>query len=197
MNPEATLAAIRAELLEHAEPWKLPQIQRFFREPIDAYCTYTPFVRAIARRWGKEFSLATPAERGKLTRALWKSGKFEEGSVAIQLYARMQRQCGDSEWALLTRWLDKEIRNWAHCDALCGDVLGLLLIARTDRIGELDAWVESPAVYRRRAALVAPLKGVRKGLFRQSLVRLRERLGADREPMIRKAWVWSGKELAR
>ena len=37
--------AIRADLISHSEPWKLPVMQRFFKEPIDAYCTYTEHVR--------------------------------------------------------------------------------------------------------------------------------------------------------
>ena len=60
--------AIRAELEAHAEPWKLPVMQRFFKDPIDAYCTYTPHVRAIAKRYGAEFGAWSEQERTALAR---------------------------------------------------------------------------------------------------------------------------------
>lgn len=98
-------AAIRTELIAHAEPWKLPVMQRFFKDPVDAYCTYTVHVRNIAKKHGATFASWTERERMALARALWESGKFEVGAAAIQLYARMRRKCGYGEWKLFVRWL--------------------------------------------------------------------------------------------
>jgi 3-methyladenine DNA glycosylase AlkD len=190
-------AAIRADLLSHSEPEKLPIMQRFFKDPIDAYCTYTPYVRALARTHGAEFAIWSPADRDALTTALWQSGKFEEGSVAIQLYARMHRKCALPEWKLFDRWLHAHILNWAHCDALCADVLGPVLITHPEWISNMDRWAGSTKKYVRRAALVAPLKGLRKGLFRPEAEALAARLSTDKEDIVRKAVVWLRKELAR
>jgi 3-methyladenine DNA glycosylase AlkD len=190
------LVAIRTELIAHAEPGKLPQMQRFFKEPIDAYCTYTADVRNIAKLHGGTFGGWTAEERLELTAALWASGKYEEGSAAIMLYARMLRRCGPAEWDLLAGWLDRYVKNWAHCDGLCTDVLGPLLQRMPERAGELREWTASPAVYRRRGALVTPIKGIRKGLFREAGTELAELLAGDREPIIRIAVVWLRTELA-
>jgi 3-methyladenine DNA glycosylase AlkD len=190
-------AAIRAELIAHSEPWKLPVMQRFFKDPIDAYCTYTVHVRNIAKQHGAGFAGWTEKERTALTKALWESGKFEEGAVAIQLYARMRRKCEYCEWKIFTRWLEKYVRNWAHCDALCADVMGMMLIRHPEWVVELKGWTGSTAVYKRRAALVAPLKGIRKGLFRAEAEELMALLAADRQDIVKKALVWMRKELAR
>ena len=85
--------------------------------PLDAYRAYTVLVRNIAKQFGAAFATWSEKERTELTRALWKSGKLEEGAVAIQLYARMRRKCGLREWKIFTRWLEKYVRNWAHCNA--------------------------------------------------------------------------------
>jgi 3-methyladenine DNA glycosylase AlkD len=197
VTPAETQEAIRAALIAKSEPWKLPVMQRFFKEPIDAYCTYTEHVRNIAKEHGAEFASWPEKERTALTKALWESGKFEEGTMAIQLYARMRRKCEYREWKIFSRWLDKHIRNWAHCDALCGDVLGLMLIAHPEWIGEMKAWAGSKEKYKRRAALVAPLKGIRNGLFLAEADTLLALLAADREDIVKKGLVWMRKELAR
>jgi 3-methyladenine DNA glycosylase AlkD len=190
-------AAIRAELIAHSEPWKLPVMQRFFKDPLDAYCTYTVHVRRIAKLHGAEFAGWTGKQRIALTKALWESGKFEEGAVAIQLFARMRRKCGSGEWVLFTQWLQKYVHNWAHCDALCADVLGHMLIAHPEWISELQTWTAAKAVYQRRAALVVPLKGIRKGLFHAEARALLDRLAGDKEDIVKKGLVWMRKELAR
>jgi hypothetical protein len=90
VKEEEMHAAIRAELIANSEPWKVAVMQRFFKEPIGAYCTYTAHVRRIAKLHGAEFAAWDATEREALTRRLWQSGKLEEGAVAIQLYARMR-----------------------------------------------------------------------------------------------------------
>jgi 3-methyladenine DNA glycosylase AlkD len=197
VNEEEMHAAIQAELVANSEPWKLPVMQRFFKEPIDAYCTCTAHVRRIAKLYGGDFAAWDAAEREALTRRLWQSGKFEEGGMAIQLYARMRRKCGPHEWKLFTRWLENNISNWAHCDALCADVLGPILIAHPEWVGQLKGWASSAAKYERRAALVAPLKGIRKGMFRAEAEELLGMLAGDREDIVKKGVVWLRKELGR
>jgi 3-methyladenine DNA glycosylase AlkD len=186
---------IRSALIAHSEPEKLPTMQRFFKEPIDAYCTYTDHVRAIARENGAAFAAMSPRERDAITEALWASGKFEEGTVAIFLYARMLRQCGEPEWNRFSLWLDKYIKNWGHCDTLCADVLGPLLIRHPDWIGKLPEWAASSKTYKRRAALVAPLKGLRKGMFRAECEALHARLAGEKEDILKKALKWMRVEL--
>ena len=190
-------AAIRAELIAHSEPEKLPLMQRFFKDPIDAYCTYTVHVRNLAKKHGAEFAAWSDKDRTALTRALWASGKFEEGSVAILLYARMRRKCAHCEWKLFDKWLQVHIHNWAHCDTLCAELLGPMLIAHPEWLVDLDTWAASPKKYVRRAALVAPLKGLRKGLFRPEAESLKTSLTGDPEEIVRKAIVWLRKEMAR
>lgn len=197
MTPAEMHADIRAGLIARSEPEKLPLMQRYFKNPIDAYCTYTGHVRDLARKHGAEFASWSGKDRTALTRALWASGKYEEGSVAIFLYARMRRKCDYCEWKLFVKWLEKHIHDWAHCDTLCADVMGPLLIAHPEWVAELPSWTAAPQKFKRRAAIVVTLKGLRKGLFRDEALQLMATLSTDKEDMVKKAIVWLKKDLAR
>lgn len=197
MTPAEMHADIRAHLIANSEPAKLPLMQRFFKDPIDAYCTYTVHVRNLAKKHGAEFATYSDTERTALTRALWASGKFEEGSVAILLFARIRRKCDYCHWRLFVRWLEKEIHNWAHCDTLCAEVLGPLLIAHPEWLVELYTWTTAKQKFKRRAALVAPMKGIRKGKFRADAEALKNLLAADPDEIVKKGIVWLRRELDR
>jgi len=186
---------IRAELVAHSEPHKLPVMQRFFKEPIDAYCTYTVHVRRIAKERAKEFAALGGKQRDEVTGALWRSGKFEEGAVAIQLYAGLLKRSDEGDWKRFERWLDRYVHDWAHCDALCADVLGPLLIRHPDWIAALSEWAASKRTYKRRAALVAPLKGIRKELFRNEAESLYAAVDGTAEDILKKALKWLHVEL--
>jgi len=116
---------------------------------------------------------------------------------AIQLYARIRRKCGYREWKILTRWLEKYVRNWAHCDGLCADVLGAMLIVHPEWVWELRGWAGGTEKYQRRAALVTPLKGIRRGMFRSEAEELLGLLANAREDIVKKGLVWMRKVLAR
>lgn len=197
MTPAEMHAGIRAELIAHSEPEKLPIMQRFFKDPIDAYCTYTGHVRGLAKIHGAAFAAFTDKERTALTRALWGSGKYEEGSVAIFLYARMLRKCTHCDWKIFEMWLEKNIHNWAHCDTLCAEVLGPLLIRHPEWMAELAPWPAAKQRFKRRAALAALLKGIRRGLFRAEAEATLTLLAADTDDMVKKGIVWLRKEMAR
>jgi len=189
--------AIRAALIANSEPWKLPVMQRFFKDPIDAYCTYTLHVRNLAKQHGAEFASWPETDRTALATALWESGKFEEGTMAILLYSRMRRKLDKKHWNAFSRWLTTYVRNWAHCDALCAEVLGPMMIAHPERISDMKTWAASKAKYKRRAALVAPIKGIRKGLFLLEIEEICALLAADCEDIVKKGIVWLRREMAR
>lgn len=197
MTPAQIYASIRTQLIAHSEPARIPGIQRFFQEPIDAHGVYTGHLRDIAKAHGVDFVSLTTPERTELMKSLWKSGKHEEGMIAILLFARMRRKCDYCEWRLFSQWLDRYVCNWAHCDTLCADVLGPLLIAHPEWLPELSEWATAPAAFKRRAALVVPMKGIRKGMFRAEAGAILELLAADKEPNVKKGVVWLRKELAR
>jgi 3-methyladenine DNA glycosylase AlkD len=75
--------------------------------------------------------------------------------------------------------------------------MGPLLIAHPEWCSELPAWTTAKQKFKRRAALVVPLKGIRKGLFRDEAQQLMAALATDKEDIVKKAIVWMKRELAR
>lgn len=191
------IASMRAELVAHSEPHKLPIMQRFFKEPIDAYCTYTEHVRRISQRHARQFAEWARETRKELTDELWQSGKFEEGSLAIQLHGRILRHCGPRDFMSCSAWLDRYVANWAHCDALCAEVLGLLLIRHPEWVTQVADWSRSKRLYKRRASAVVLLKGFRSGLFDRELRDVESILAGDKEDLIKKAVRWIRAERKR
>ena len=57
-----------------------------------------------------------------LTKSPLESGKYEEGTVATLLYANAA-EVQPHRVESIHAWLEKIIRNWAHCDGLA-DVTG-------------------------------------------------------------------------
>ena len=85
------------------------------------------------------------------------SGKYEEGSLAIQFLAAQKSQLEPQHLTALAGWFDDGIRNWAHTDVLCGEVLGPVLKTRRVKLDDLGGWRSAPFEYQRRAVPVAML----------------------------------------
>jgi 3-methyladenine DNA glycosylase AlkD len=58
---------------------------------------------------------------------------------------------------MLAKWFEAGIRNWAHTDVLCGEVIAPLLESRRIDLAVLAGWRESEFKYQRRAVPVAML----------------------------------------
>jgi hypothetical protein len=93
---------------------------------------------------------------------------------------------GSAEFRRFETWLGKVV-SWADHDALAMYLIGPLLVADPRRVKRPLRWAVSRSHWRRRAAAVSLIHGVRRGLFGGG--RRRRRLLADRDDMVRKAWV--------
>jgi 3-methyladenine DNA glycosylase AlkD len=86
---------------------------------------------------------------------LFASGKYEEGAIAIQFLVQRRSEI-DAQTALgIARWFEAGVRNWAHTDVLCGEVIGPMLKDGRLSLAALAPWRSSPLRFQRRAAVVA------------------------------------------
>lgn len=91
----------------------------------------------------------------KAGKLLMSSGKYEEGSLAIQFLAGQKSQFEPQHLPALAAWFEDGIRNWAHTDVLCAEVLGPLLKIRRIKMDDLASWRTAEHKYQRRAVPVA------------------------------------------
>ena len=58
---------------------------------------------------------------------LFSSGKYEEGALAVQFIKEYRDELDHAAVAGIGLWFAAGLRNWAHTDVLCGEILSPLL----------------------------------------------------------------------
>jgi 3-methyladenine DNA glycosylase AlkD len=149
---------VRAYCREHADPAQAGKWARYFSEGYDAWGLLTkdhPFFTTQRDAWlGKYSSLGLD---GFLSAGaeLCKSGKYEEGAIATSFLKSRLPEFDSRALPSLSKWFDDGIRNWAHVDVLCLEVLAPALQAGRITRDALAPWRASPWKYQRRTSVVA------------------------------------------
>ncbi|NWF83674.1 MAG: DNA alkylation repair protein [Bryobacteraceae bacterium] len=121
---------------------------------------------------------------------LCRSGKYEEASISI-LFLKHYREALDAgSLARLAKWFEGGIRNWAHVDVLCAEVLAPSLAAGLFEIGALAPWRESAWKYQRRASVVALIPPPKEPSAIPPLLSYVRRLMHDPEKPVQQAVGW-------
>jgi 3-methyladenine DNA glycosylase AlkD len=188
------LAEVRRELRAHAEEEFRRGVIRYFREPVDPYGVRGPEVKAIARTAYRELKSRPAAQRNRFIGALWKSGKLEEGGIAIEIDRRFGKLLGAAEFDLLERRLDRYVHNWAHCDGLSTWLLAAAVGNEPELIARLGPWTSSRNRWKRRASIVALLQEAKRGRSTKEIFEIAGTLLDDTDDMVRKGVGWVLKE---
>lgn len=174
---------------------------RYFRSAGDLgfYNCGTPAVRVLARsiydanrrRWTLEDAM-------RLADELMDDRHLEAKAVGIELVARFRKEFRPPLLSAWKRWLaTNRSANWATTDAICGALIGPLLVAYPARARLMTAWARHPNLWVRRASVVALIPLVRNGKALDLLYANARRLHADREDLIQKAVGWALREAGK
>jgi 3-methyladenine DNA glycosylase AlkD len=150
---------IRAACEAHADPARAAKYARYFVEGYDAYGIdfKSAAWRQLLNAWLEKHRAAGLAFFLELGDLLVRTGKYEEASVAIVLVSKLREEYTPDAFAHLGTWFHGGIRNWAHNDVLCGEVLQDFLIRAVVPLDALSEWRASEHKYRRRAVPVMML----------------------------------------
>lgn len=159
---QTIVAEVRGFLVQHADPAEAGRYSRYFREGYDAYGIERHVWEGQLAQWATDYS----AELGLdgcllLGDLLVSSGKYEEGMLTIRLAARSREQITSAALDGLGGWLER-LPTWAHCDVLCGEVLGPCLADGSVALADFAGWRPAPGKFRRRAVPVAMLSLLKK-----------------------------------
>ena len=194
-NPARLAAALKKHLRIHGSAEHAAGVQWFFKEEIQSHGWYTDALRRYAGV--VHTSLAgDPAFLLAVTDALFEGRVLEEKVLAVLLAQRSLRHFGASEFGRFERWLG-HVASWADHDALAMFLLGPLLIADPKRVRRVFTWAKSRSRWRRRAAAVALIHGVRKGLFKDEAAAITDRLLGDDDDMVQKGLGWLLREWCK
>ena len=194
MTIEQLLRVVHARLRDAADPAFRAGVRNFFTEDVDPYGVRTPDVQRIVSEIYRECKKWPTAELFCFADALWKSGKLEEGVIVSHLLKRFSRDFGAWEFRHFEAWMDRYVRNWAHCDGLSTWLIAASIANEPKLIKRLERWTRSRNRWKRRAAIVSMLQEAKLGRNTDSIFRIAERLLDDEDVMVQKGVGWVLKE---
>lgn len=123
---------------------------------------------------------------------------LEVKAVGIELLAAYRRQFTPRLLATWKRWLsENHSANWATTDAICGYLIGPLLMMYPALVPRVAAWSRSRNMWVRRASMVSLIPSVRRGAALDEVYEVAKRLHPDREDLIQKAVGWTLREAGK
>jgi 3-methyladenine DNA glycosylase AlkD len=192
-QPELLANEIRAYCRAHRDPKQAARWTRYFSEGYDAWGLNDkdhPVWHAQQDEWLERYRRI--GLRGFLTlgEILFRSGKYEEGALAIRFVKQFRDQLDPKAAARLGKWFEAGIGNWAHTDVLCGELLAPLLGSGRLDLDALAPWRESRLKYQRRAVPVAMLGLLKAGRARAPLLEFLRPLMMDSERVVQQGLGW-------
>jgi 3-methyladenine DNA glycosylase AlkD len=195
MSPETALAALEAA----ADPGKAPAMAAYHKAPRRYLGLALPALEPLVAGW--RAGLDVPG-RVALARGLWDSDVHEARIAAAKLLT--QARIRDQEplvWAETLRWVPG-FDAWAVADH-AAKAIERRLVADPARLDLVETWSADPAMWVRRAALVATLPWTRarhptpvEAAARDRILGWAVAYAADRDWFIQKAVGWWLRSLA-
>jgi 3-methyladenine DNA glycosylase AlkD len=182
---------IRRFLKENADEAIVKKYSRYFKEGYDPYGVASEKLSAKIGEWfGVCEEKLTVKQILNLCEELMKSGKYEEASIAISFAKRLKGCYNKSFFNTLGQWFEKYVKNWAHCDVTCGEVLYSFVEDKIIEFEDLLKWADSSGRWKRRAVPVTMVKVVSKtGNVAQAL-QVSRKLILDSERVVHQGVGW-------
>jgi 3-methyladenine DNA glycosylase AlkD len=174
---------------------------RYFRgeHALGFYNTGTKPMRALARsihlaqrgRWEISHAMA-------FADLLIVDRYLEVKSVGIEVVARYRREFSPALLARWRRWLTaNHSTNWATTDAMCGMLIGPLLVKHPELAVRMRSWSKDRNMWVRRASIVGLLPLVRAHGDVELVYEIARRLHPDPHDLIHKAVGWALREAGK
>jgi 3-methyladenine DNA glycosylase AlkD len=191
---EAVLMALRERLSQASEARFAEGQRRFFQHQVDTWGVRGPQVQAVARDLYRDVKTWPVRRRDALCTELLKSRKLEEGALVCHVYRRFARECGEREFRMFERWVDRYVDNWATCDGIASWLLAACVANEPGLIAELPEWTQSANPWKRRASAVALLQEGKAGRNTGAILDIARRLIPDTDDTVQKGVGWLLKE---
>ena len=191
MKIETLVKEIRSILQAHANPARVKKYSRFFVEGYDAYGVDLKEIRSERNAWlmdnRQELGLAGFLRLGDL---LVRSGKYEEGFIAIDLITYFQKEFTPETLKRLGVWLEHGLCNWAHTDSFSGEVLSIFLINHIVALDAFSDWRGAPSKWKRRAVPVTLIKALKMEIPVNNFLKFIDPMMLDGEKVVHQGLGW-------
>jgi 3-methyladenine DNA glycosylase AlkD len=155
--PQALHTDLIAFCKANADETIVKKYARYFKDEHDAYGVTFPLMQQKLVSVMAEFSpdLKTALDTSRL---LLKGTKYEESSFALMMVKALKKEYTPATFVEIGNWFKIGIRNWAHTDALCSEILSVFLLKKIVDYKALAEWRKSANKFQRRAVPVALIK---------------------------------------
>jgi 3-methyladenine DNA glycosylase AlkD len=174
---------------------------RYFRGPTNFgfYNVGTAAMRALARSiYNRHKSDWSIDEAMALADKLIADRHLEVKSVGIEVVARYHGDFTPRLLPMWKRWLAaNHSANWATTDAMCGALIGPLLVRYPKLAARMRSWSGHRNMWVRRASIVGLIPLARRGDQLDLVYDVAKRLHPDEEDLIHKAVGWTLREAGK
>jgi 3-methyladenine DNA glycosylase AlkD len=200
-SPVFVAAAARRALEQLARPAGNFDARRYFRGAVDLrfHNVGTAAMRELARSiHAQHASEWTVTDAAACADALIVDRYLEVKGIGIEMLARYRRDFSPRLLPLWKRWLaGGHAANWATTDAICGSLIGPMLVAHRAVASDMREWSRHRSLWVRRASAVSLIPSVRTGLALGLAYDVASALHADDEDLIQKAVGWMLREAGK
>lgn len=190
------IESVRQQLVESADQKTKERGQRYFKEEIKLYGVKTATVTRIGKQVYKMIEELPKREIFDLCEELWKSGMMEESFIACNWAYAVRNEFTEDDFAVFEKWVNEYVSNWASCDTLCNHTMGAFLELYPHYAERMKEWTGSQNRWTRRASAVSFILPARKGLFKEDIFEIADRLLLDSDDLVQKGYGWMLKSLA-
>ncbi len=190
MTPQSLYADIIAFCKANADEALVKKYSRYFKEGgYDAYgVSYVLMqekVKSILEN--PEVDLAFVM---KTSRLLVPGIKYEEPGFALMMVKALKKQYKPETFNEIGEWFDIGIRNWAHTDALCSEIISEFLLKKIVDYKEIGNWKLGVNKFQRRAVPVSLIKLVKETRNVKEYINFIEPLMMDKEREVHQGVGW-------
>jgi 3-methyladenine DNA glycosylase AlkD len=206
-HPQKTVAAAaasaRRELRKLARPAGDFDASRYFRGERNFAFLNTgtgpmrTLARSICRAQREHWSVG---DATAFADALMPDRYLEVKAAGLEVLARYRREFTPPLLVRCRKWLAADYSaNWATTDAMCGVVIGPLLVKHPELAPQLRSWAGHKNMWVRRASIVGLLLPVRRGTRGavDLVYQIAKRLHPDPNDLIHKAVGWALREAGK
>lgn len=173
---------------DREDPVKAINNLRFFPEGYDAFGIDDEEIKVLRDRILEDFELSVD-EIADLGRILFRTGKYEFGTLAILLIKKHRPRLTNYAYAAVKDWLDHGVENWAHADLLAFKILPVFFELELCDLQSFASWRDSRSKYTRRAVIIS-LMWQRRALDAEAMLHFLTPLIRDREKVVQQALGW-------
>jgi 3-methyladenine DNA glycosylase AlkD len=200
-NAAALLALAKAWFRAHAEPRYAEGARAYFRswEPVHLYGVRTPAVRAFAADLARSVKASwTVRDALAFAERCTREREMETKFLGWTILGRYAPAFPAGLPATVRRWiLAGHCTNWAHIDALAGEVLARWLARYPNRVRTITGWHTSRNPWLRRASVVPLVGAARRGVHLDEAYATVLALRHDPEDLMHKAGGWLLREAGK